>query len=175
MSHNWTTASPLLRLPCRTQNSTDWVPDWWPFQTSRPVCSSTAGSQVTGSESGSELLYDWRFTANQFILVANPLRLTTSSFICQLNTCCYNPLWREDGFVVHNWCWALPESRRTHGHILLSQIRDSPNLEGQVPVFISPRNRASRLYPQALGSLFVDSYDSQGYGGGTRTRLRMGK
>jgi hypothetical protein len=33
---------------------------------------------------------------------------------------------------------------KSHGiHILLSQIRDSPNLEGQVPVFISPRNRAA--------------------------------
>jgi hypothetical protein len=51
------------------------------------------------------------------------------------------------------------ESRGTHDHILLSQIRDSPNLEGQVPIFISPRNRKARLYPQALGSLFVASDD----------------
>jgi hypothetical protein len=50
-----------------------------------------------------------------------------------------------------------------HDHILLSQIRDSPDLEGQVSVFISPRNRVARLYPQALGSLFVASCDSQGY------------
>jgi hypothetical protein len=56
------------------------------------------------------------------------------------------------------------ESRLTRDHILLSQIRDSPNLEGQVPVFISPRNRVAQLYPQTLGSLFVASYDSQGYG-----------
>jgi hypothetical protein len=46
------------------------------------------------------------------------------------------------------------ESRGTCDHILLSQIRDSPNLEGQVHVFISP---TARLYPQALGSLFVAS------------------
>jgi hypothetical protein len=45
-------------------------------------------------------------------------------------------------------------------HILLSQIRGSPNLEGQIPVFISPRNRVAQLYPQALGSLFIASYDS---------------
>jgi hypothetical protein len=44
------------------------------------------------------------------------------------------------------------DCRGTHDHILLSQIRDSPNLEGQVPVFISPRNRVAWLYPQALGS-----------------------
>jgi hypothetical protein len=62
------------------------------------------------------------------------------------------------------------ESRKTRDHILLSQIRDSHNLDGQVPIFISPRNRVAQLYPQALGSLFVASCDSQGYGGGIQTR-----
>jgi hypothetical protein len=52
------------------------------------------------------------------------------------------------------------ESRGTHDHILLSQVRDSPNLEGQAPLFISPGNRAAQLYPQALGPLFVTSYVS---------------
>jgi hypothetical protein len=48
-------------------------------------------------------------------------------------------------------------SAGSRDHILLSPIRDSPNLEGQVPVFtrISPRNRVVQA-----------SYDSQGYGGG---------
>jgi hypothetical protein len=50
------------------------------------------------------------------------------------------------------------EFRGTHDHILLSQIRVSPNLEDQVPIFISPRNMVARLYPQALGSLFGASY-----------------
>jgi hypothetical protein len=49
-------------------------------------------------------------------------------------------------------------SRGTRDRILLSQIRDSPNLEVQVPVFISPRNRVAQLYPQALGSLYITSY-----------------
>jgi hypothetical protein len=66
------------------------------------------------------------------------------------------------------------ESRGIHDHILLFHIRDSPNLESQVPVFISPRNRVAQLYPQALGSHFVASCDSQGYGGGIRTRLSAG-
>jgi hypothetical protein len=35
------------------------------------------------------------------------------------------------------------ESRGIHDHILLYQIRDSPNLEDRVPVFISPRNRVA--------------------------------
>jgi hypothetical protein len=36
---------------------------------------------VGRSESKSELLYDSRFTANQFVLATSPLRLTTSNFI----------------------------------------------------------------------------------------------
>jgi hypothetical protein len=37
-------------------------------------------------ESESELLYDWRFIANQFVLATSPSRLTTSNFF-QLNPC----------------------------------------------------------------------------------------
>jgi hypothetical protein len=39
------------------------------------------------------------------------------------------------------------ESRGTYDHFLLSQIRDRPNLEFQVPVLISPRNGVAQLYP----------------------------
>jgi hypothetical protein len=39
---------------------------------------------------------------------------------------------------------------------------------------MSPTDRVSQLYPQALGSLFVASYDSKGYGGGILTRLHTG-
>jgi hypothetical protein len=38
----------------------------------------------------SELLYNWWFTANQFVLVPRPLRPMTSIFFFQLNTCCYS-------------------------------------------------------------------------------------
>jgi hypothetical protein len=65
----------------------------------------------------------------------------------------------------------MSESLGTHDHILLSQIRDSPNLEGQVSAFISPRERVAQLYSQALGSIFVASYYSQHYSGNIRTRL----
>jgi hypothetical protein len=121
----------------------------------------------------SELLYDWRFTANQFVLARSPLRLTTSNFIFQIITCGYSLYVTSS--LTRGWVCRLQlllalastfilgsESHGTHDHILLSQIRDSPNLEGQVPVFISPRKRVARLYTQALGSLFVASYDSQG-------------
>jgi hypothetical protein len=53
-------------------------------------------------------------------------------------------------------------------------IWDSPNLEGQVPIFISPRNRMVQLRPWALGSLSVASYDSQGCGGGILTCILTG-
>jgi hypothetical protein len=46
-----------------------------------------------------------------------------------------------------------------------------PNVEGQVPVFISPRKSVAQLYPQALCFLLVASYESQGYSRGIRTRL----
>jgi hypothetical protein len=59
-------------------------------------------------------------------------------------------------------------------YILLFQTRGLPNLEGQVAVFTSPRYRVTQLYPQAPSSLFVASYDSQGYGGGIRTSLHTG-
>jgi hypothetical protein len=44
------------------------------------------------------------------------------------------------------------------------------NLEGHIPVYISPRNRVAQLYPWVLGSLLVAS---QGNGGSILTRLHM--
>jgi hypothetical protein len=61
--------------------------------------------------------------------------------------------------------------RNSWPHFIVSDSRP-PNLEGQVPVFIFSRNRVARLYPQALGPLFVVSYDSQGYDKGIQIRLR---
>jgi hypothetical protein len=61
------------------------------------------------------------------------------------------PLWRGDGSVVYNFCWASPAqlfSGPSNGHILLPQILYSPNLESRSPVFISPRNRVAQLYPR---------------------------
>jgi hypothetical protein len=109
----------------------------------------------------------------------------TSNFIFQLNTCGYSPYVTSS--PTRGWVCYLQlllvlasavilrsESHGTHNHILVSQIRDSPNLQGQSPLFISPRNRVAQFYPPALGSLFVASYNSQGYGGVIRRRLHMG-
>jgi hypothetical protein len=128
-----------------------------------------------------ELLYDRRFTANQLVLATSPLRLTTSNFF-QLNTCGHSPYLTSS--LTRGWVCSLQfmlvlasavicrsEYRRILDHILLSQIRDSPNLEGQVPIFISPRNRVAQLYPQTLRYISVASYDSQGYDGSIWHRL----
>jgi hypothetical protein len=57
----------------------------------------------------------------------------------------------------------------------LSALRLTPNVEDQVPVFMSPSNRVTQLYPQAPGSRFVAFSDCQGYGWGTTTRLHTGR
>jgi hypothetical protein len=115
--------------------------------------------------------------------ITSSWRLTTSNFIFQLNTCCYSSYVTSSLrigcvsrlqllLVLANTVILMSESFGTHDHILLSHIRDSPNLEGQVTVFLSPRNRMAWLYPEALGSFFISSYYSQG--GDIRSRLHMG-
>jgi hypothetical protein len=107
-------------------------------------------------QSASEPLYDWRFTANQFLLAKSPLRLKASNFIFQLNTCGYSPCVTSS--LRRGWICRLQlllflasavilmsESGDIRDHILLSQTRDSYNLVGQVPVFISPRSRVTQL------------------------------
>jgi hypothetical protein len=95
----------------------------------------------------SELLYDWRLTANQFVLATSPLRPTTSTFFFQLNPCGHSLYVTSS--LTRGWVCQLllafastvnlgSESHGTHDHILLSQIRDSLNLEYQISVFISP-------------------------------------
>jgi hypothetical protein len=98
------------------------------------------------SESESELLYDWRFNAKQFVLATSPLRLTTSNFIYQLKTYSYSPY--VTSYLTRGWVCRLQlllvlasavilrsESRGIHYHI----FETTPNLDGQVPVFIPPR------------------------------------
>jgi hypothetical protein len=101
-------------------------------------------------------------------LGAKPLE-THDQYFFQVNTCGYCPYVTSS--LTRGWVCRLQlllalastvilrsESCGTHDHILPSQIRDSPILEG-----VSPRSRAVQLHSQALGCLFVASYDSQGY------------
>jgi hypothetical protein len=99
------------------------------------------------------ILYDWRFTACQFVLATSPLRLTTSFFF-QLNTCFHNLYVTSS--LTRRWVHKLQlllvlvgavilkfDSLGTRYYILLSQIQDSPNLEGETPC----------LYPSGTGWL----------------------
>jgi hypothetical protein len=61
-------------------------------------------------------------------------------------------------YVVFSFCWASPAQPFSDlsptglmNVLYCLYFWDSPNQEGQVPVFISPRNRAAQLYPPALG------------------------
>jgi hypothetical protein len=80
----------------------------------------------------------------------------------QLNTCGRSPYITSS--LTRGWVYPLQlllvlasavilrsVSRGIYDHILRSPIWDLPNMEGQVPVFMSSRNRVAQLYPQALG------------------------
>jgi hypothetical protein len=89
----------------------------------------------------SELYYDRRSVSQSVLEQSTHLGLTTR-FLLLSDHC---------GFLIRG---ALSDERTGLSfkmydiqYILLSQIWD------QVPVFISPRNRVARLYPQALGLL----------------------
>jgi hypothetical protein len=109
----------------------------------------------------SELLYDWLFTVNQVVLATSPLRLTTGNFIFKLNICGYSPSFTTAAGPRQSRHSQVRVPRDSSPHFTVSHSR-LPQPGGQVPVFISTRNSVARLYPQALGSLVVASYDSHG-------------
>jgi hypothetical protein len=64
----------------------------------------------------------------------------------------WRPLWREDGSIIYFCCWASqtqfisglsPAGLKTIFYC--PNCWDSPNLEGQVPVFMPPENRVAQL------------------------------
>jgi hypothetical protein len=106
----------------------------------------------TTPESKSELLYDWRFTANKFVLSTGPLRPTTSNFIFKLNTCDYSPY--ATSSLTRGWDCRL--------RLLLSSPAQSfwgPSPAGLMTTFYrlrfeTPptwRTRSLYLYPSGTG------------------------
>jgi hypothetical protein len=68
-----------------------------------------------------------------------------------------HPLWREVGSVLFSLCWASPMQPLSDlsptglmSIVYCLYFWAAPNQEGQVPVFISPRNRVAELYSRAL-------------------------
>jgi hypothetical protein len=112
----------------------------------------------------SELLYDWRSTANQFFLAASPMRLTTSTYF-QLNTCDYSPY--VTSFLTRGWVCRLQlllvlastvirgsESRWTQGHILLSHNSRLLHPGGPGPRIYIPQEQGGPVIPQGTGFPF---------------------
>jgi hypothetical protein len=104
----------------------------------------------------SELLYDWRFTADRFVLAASPLRATRRIFIFQPNTCGYSPYVTSS--LKRGWVRRLQLLLA-----LTSQSFTGPNPVGFMtfyclifetlptwrtgsPYLYPPRNRVTRLY-----------------------------
>jgi hypothetical protein len=142
---------------------------------------------------GCNKLWSWSYdrqSVGQYVLVSGSSSGTRDQFFFlleiffrQLRVCYFVAPSLTRGRVcnlLYNCFWALPEqpllgrSRSELTAIFYCLIWDSPNFEGQVPIFISPRNRVAQLYPRALGSLFVAFYDSQGCGGDILTCLHTG-
>jgi hypothetical protein len=106
--------------------------------------SALQSQPVPPTNQNSELLYDRRFTANQFVLATSPLRLPISNFIFQLNTCCYSPYVRISSLTT-GWVCSLHlllvlastvilrSDSRENRDILLFQIRDSPTWRARSP------------------------------------------
>jgi hypothetical protein len=84
-------------------------------------------SRLAESESESELLYNWRFNANQFILAPSLLRLTTTVFVFFLqlnpyghNTCVTSSLTR--GWVCLLWICLAFVNCTYHTYSMLLKI-----------------------------------------------------
>jgi hypothetical protein len=85
-----------------------------------------------------------------------------------------------DGSAAYNCCWSSSAQSFSGpslaGHMIkfyYLRFATSPTWRASSP-HLYPPGSGSSLHPQALGSLFAASYDSQGYGGGILTRLHVG-
>jgi hypothetical protein len=113
-----------------------------------------------------KLLYDWRSVSQSICLGVEPTLGLVTRYYFMSEGCCLKVavlfLWGalSDEFAVQSLSGSSGTEPVTKLHCLIWKSR---NLEGKVPVFISPRNRAEP------GSLYVASYDSQGYSGGILT------
>jgi hypothetical protein len=79
------------------------------------------------------------------------------------------PLWGEGGSGPWQRCLWF-KSRSARDHILLSHLR----LIHAGPLIYILQEQSGPVTPPALGSLYIGSYNTQGYGGGILTRLHTG-
>jgi hypothetical protein len=118
----------------------------------------------------SNLIYDRRSVSqsvSQYVLVSSPLWDLWPDIISCSNVAVWNlrSCFRGAPSLTRRQVGSLQCNHCTEPvTILYCLMWDSPSLESQVLVFTSPRNRVAQLYPWALVSHYVTSYDSQGYG-----------
>jgi hypothetical protein len=62
-------------------------------------------------------LRDRRFTTNHFVLATSPLRLTTSNFFFQLNTCGYSSYVASDERMGLSFAIAADTRKRSHSQV----------------------------------------------------------
>jgi hypothetical protein len=103
----------------------------------------------------------------------------------QLNTCGHSP--HVTSSLTRGWvCHLQPllalasavilgyESRGPHNHNFTASGSRLPRPWGQGPRIYIPQEQGGPVIPPGTGFPFRRSYDSQGYGGGIRTRLHKG-
>jgi hypothetical protein len=76
---------------------------------------------------------------------------------------------------------AADPRQRSHSQVRIPRVSwphftvsDSRLPQPEGPGIYISQEQGGLVIPEALGSLFVASYDSQGYGGGIRPRLHTG-
>jgi hypothetical protein len=113
------------------------------------ICCLHAGSQP---KIKSELLYDWRFTANEFVLASSPLRLTTEFFFLfhstfRLIILTQHALWREDWVISYEYSWPLVKCMyRTYITCILSKIRPCTLYKSALWVQVSKADHTCLTY-----------------------------
>jgi hypothetical protein len=109
-----------------------------------------------------KLIYD-RQSVGQPVLVSGSHLEPMTRFFYLSDDCRFpdmgHPLWWEGGSVIclYSCFWALPEQSllgRSPIELMTILIWDCHNLWGQVPVYVSPRNRVAQLYPPDTGFPF---------------------
>jgi hypothetical protein len=104
------------------------------------------------------VLYYDRRSVGQSVLEYSTLLCLTTRFLLLSESFEFvdmgRSIWREDGNVIYNCCWSSP-----------AQSFSGPSPVGLETIFYCLRFETS---------LFVASYDSQGYGGGILTLLHTG-
>jgi hypothetical protein len=167
---------PILSILCHNGSFVTWKVVSFTTAKFKPLILSGLGL------SKSKLRYDRRSVGQSVLVSSTHLGLTTR-FLLLSDSCEFvdvgRSLWRENGSAVYNCYWSSP---------LQSFLGPSPT--GLVTIFtvsdsiLQPGGPGPRIYiPQEQGDPVthpgtefpsIASYDSQGYGGGIRTRLLAG-